>query len=167
MPKRCAEDSDQHALPPAKRARKPISGELSQLSDEEQHYLGDWINALYVAGVLSDDLTTKCSAQEFHILVPTLLRQSAMAFQEDKLQEEQLRQGLEYLLEPSLRPALPPAFAWLGSFAPSDPKVATIIIQVLTKAPGQTDSSEIHATIMSMASALVRRSLGVSFHNNW
>ena len=65
------------------------------MSEATNKHLGDWINAFYIAEALSDDLTSGCSAQEFHLLVPTLLRQSVLAFAKGRLSSEALKTGLE------------------------------------------------------------------------
>lgn len=68
---------------------------LESLSDERRTHLGNWINALYLAEGLSDELFTNCSPHDFYLLIPTLLRQSVMAYGQGKLTEESLRAGLE------------------------------------------------------------------------
>lgn len=68
---------------------------LDDLSEDSRKYLGDWINALYIAEALGDELTTSCSAHDFYLLVPTLLRQSMTAYQRGKLSQEPLKAGLE------------------------------------------------------------------------
>lgn len=68
---------------------------LSELSEEKSKLLGDWINALYIAEGLSDDLFTECSPHDFYLLIPTLLRQSITAHQREKLSSEALAAGLE------------------------------------------------------------------------
>lgn len=72
--------------------------DVNSLSEESQHHLGEWINALYIAEGLSDELTTSCSPQEFYLLVPTLLRQSVMAQQRGKLSHDTLKAGLECMI---------------------------------------------------------------------
>ena len=57
--------------------------------------LGDWINALYLAEGLSDELFTNCSPHDFYLLIPTLLRQSIVAHQQEKLTQESLKAGLD------------------------------------------------------------------------
>ena len=65
------------------------------LSEESSKHLGDWIYAMYVAEGLSDEVTTTCSPQEFYLLVPSLLRQSILAFQKGKLNLDALKGGLD------------------------------------------------------------------------
>lgn len=69
--------------------------DLENLSEERRTHLGNWINALYLAEGLSDELFTNCSPHDFYILIPTLLRQSITAYQQDKLTQESLKAGLD------------------------------------------------------------------------
>lgn len=73
---------------------------VDDLSEESKKHLGDWINALYIAEGLSDELTSSCSPQEFYLLVPTLLQQSVNAQKRGRLSDDALKAGLEceYLL---------------------------------------------------------------------
>lgn len=68
---------------------------MSELSEEKSKHLGDWLNALYIAEGLSDELFTDCSPHDFYLLIPTLLRQSITAHQYDKLSSESLHAGLD------------------------------------------------------------------------
>ena len=68
---------------------------VSDLSEESQKHLADWINALYVAEALTDELTSSCSPQEFYSLVPTLLQQSVNAQTKGRLTNDALKGGLE------------------------------------------------------------------------
>lgn len=69
--------------------------ESPTLSEDSQKHLGDWIYAMYIAEGLSDEVTTTCSAQEFYMLVPNLLRQSLLAHEKGKLSLDGLKGGLE------------------------------------------------------------------------
>lgn len=69
--------------------------DLGSLSEERMTHLGNWINALYLAEGLSDELFTNCSPHDFYILIPTLLRQSMTAYQQDKLTQDSLKAGLD------------------------------------------------------------------------
>jgi mediator of RNA polymerase II transcription subunit 5 len=69
--------------------------DLDELSEERKSHLGNWINALYIAEGLSDELFTNCSPHDFYLLIPTLLRQSVTACQQGKLTQESLQAGLD------------------------------------------------------------------------
>jgi Mediator complex subunit Med5 len=120
---------------------------LQDFTDDSKSLLGDWINALYVAEVLSDDLTTTCSPQEFYLFIPTLLRQSLLAFQAGKLSQDVLKVGLEYLLTPFLLPSLVSALSWLNAFDDA----GTLMLPIFMKAPETDEAARgIHKTILSM-----------------
>ena len=68
---------------------------LDDMSEEKKTHLGNWINALYLAEGLSDELFTNCSPHDFYLLIPTLLRQSVTAYQQGKLTHELLTAGLD------------------------------------------------------------------------
>lgn len=68
---------------------------LSELSEEKDSKLGEWINALYLADGLSDELFANCSPHDYYLLIPTLLRQSVTAHQLGKLSLESLTAGLD------------------------------------------------------------------------
>lgn len=115
---------------------------LAELSEQSRKHLGDWINALYIAEGLSDDLTTNCSPQEFYIFVPTLIRQSILAQQTGKLTSEALKGGLEYLLEPFLLPSLVSVITWCQQH----PAMGKQLMPIFSKSTG----NEVHQTILSM-----------------
>lgn len=68
---------------------------LSELSEDQESKLSEWINALYLADGLSDELFTNCSPHDYYLLIPTLLRQSVIAHQFGKLSSESLNAGLD------------------------------------------------------------------------
>lgn len=133
--------------------------ELAQMTPEEQKHMGDWINNLYFAEGLSDEVTSSCSAKEFYMMIPTLLRQSMMAHNKGKIAEESLRGGLDYLLEPFLLPSLLSSFEWLATVAEQDVKGAMFILQVLTKPPSSPEPNKLHRTILDIASDMFQKAL--------
>ena len=68
---------------------------LDQMDDTTKQNLGSWINALFIADALSDELTSSCSPQDFYLLVPTLFSQSLAACNAGKLTPEALKSGFE------------------------------------------------------------------------
>lgn len=136
--------------------------QLSQMTAEEQKHLEEWINNLYFAEGLSDEVTAHCSAMEFYMMVPTILRQSMMALAKGKLSEESLKGGLDYFLESFLLPSLVSSFAWLAKAAEKDLKSAMIIAQVLTKTPSNPETNRLHQTILDMATGTLREAISHS-----
>ncbi|KPI45974.1 Mediator of RNA polymerase II transcription subunit 5 [Cyphellophora attinorum] len=115
---------------------------IHKMSPEVKKHLDDWIDNFYFAEGLSDDVTTKCSPQEFYQLVPFLVRESALAHQMGKLTDDDLKGGLEYLLVPFLLPSLVSALRWCHGH----PEKAAQVLPILTR---DTDNA-IHGTIVSM-----------------
>jgi len=135
---------------------------LDQMTDGERLNLGEWLHNLYDSEGISDDVTTNCNAKEFHLMVPTLLRQSMMALSKGSLVQDKLEGGLEYLLEPFLLPSLLSSFAWLARAIEKDTNSATIIIQRLAKAPENSETSKLHRTILDIAHGMFRKALNRS-----
>ncbi|EXJ78939.1 hypothetical protein A1O3_08439 [Capronia epimyces CBS 606.96] len=122
---------------------------LDGLSEEKKTHLGNWINALYLAEGLSDELFTSCSPHDFYLLIPALLQQSVAAHHQGKLTQESLKAGLDYLLEPFLLPSLIPALNCIGSLLRENPTSAGIVLEALVKSPESADSQAIHQTILA------------------
>jgi len=131
--------------------------QLSQMTVVEQKHMGEWISNLYFAEGLSDEVTTHCSAMEFYLMVPTILRQSMLALSKGKLTEDSLKGGLDYFLESFLLPSLLSSFAWLAQTAEKDFKSVLVVMQALTKPPSNPDTSKLHRTILDIASGMFRK----------
>ncbi|KIW84594.1 hypothetical protein Z517_03844 [Fonsecaea pedrosoi CBS 271.37] len=123
---------------------------LENLSEERKLHLGNWINALYLAEGLSDELFTNCSPHDFYLLIPTLLRQSMTAHQQGKLTHDSLQAGLDYLLEPFLLPSLISAMDWVAEVFQHERMVAGKVLEALIKPPGSLESRDIHHTILTL-----------------
>ncbi|KAK5097432.1 mediator complex subunit [Lithohypha guttulata] len=135
---------------------------LSQMSDSEKSNLGAWIHNLYESEGISDEVTSNCSAKEFYLMVPTLLRQSMAALAAGTLPQDRLEGGLDYLLEPFLLPSLLPSFEWLSQAILKDRKSAAIILRRLARSPENAETSKLHRTIMDIASVTFKAVLGQS-----
>ncbi|OQU99489.1 hypothetical protein CLAIMM_05117 [Cladophialophora immunda] len=136
---------------------------LENLSEEKKSHLGNWINALYLAEGLSDELFTNCSPHDFYLLIPTLLRQSMTAHQQGKLTHDSLQAGLDYLLEPFLLPSLIPAMNWVAEVFQHERMVAGKVLEALIKPPGSLESRDIHHTILTLCAPRLKihlRSVG-------
>lgn len=133
--------------------------EKSQLSSEEHTRLGDWMHNLYESEGISDEVTSRCHARDFHLIVPTLLHQSLAAFQAGNLTQERLEGGLDYLLEPFLLSSLLLAFRWLSQAIVKDPHTAGVAIKRLARAPENPDTRELHSTIMGIMKSTFDKSL--------
>lgn len=150
---------------------------LGNLSDERRTHLGNWINALYLAECLSDELFTNCSPHDFYILIPALLRQSITAYQQGKLTQESLKTGLEcwctfiptlrttltdialVLREPFLLPSLASALNWISNNLCEDPGSSAVVLEAIVKQPGGPESQAIHQTILAMSAPRLEKQI--------
>ncbi|OAL18516.1 hypothetical protein AYO22_10493 [Fonsecaea multimorphosa] len=132
---------------------------LENLSEERKSHLGNWINALYLAEGLSDELFTNCSPHDFYLLIPTLLRQSMTVHQQGKLTHDSLQAGLDYLLEPFLLPSLISAMNWVAEVFQNERMVAGKVLEALIKPPGSPESRDIHHTIMALCAPKLKMHL--------
>ncbi len=77
-----------------------------------------WLKGLFnteAGSGLGDEPMANCPPQDFYLLVPTLIQQVTLAYQQGYLSSEVLKNGLEYLLDTFLLPSLVGALAWLSS----------------------------------------------------
>lgn len=133
--------------------------QLKRMSSEEESRLGDWIHNLYESEGISDEVTSRCSAKDFHLMVPTLLHQSLAAFRAGKLPQERLEGGLDYLLEPFLLPSLLLTFTWLAHAVIRDHDSAIIAIRRLSRTPENPETRKLHSTIMSISRSIFSAAL--------
>ncbi|KAK1754698.1 mediator of RNA polymerase II transcription subunit 5 [Echria macrotheca] len=89
---------------------------LDELNEQEKSHLGGWIRGLFdtEAGGLGDELMSSCPPQSYYLLMPTLFDQVVLAFGMGCLTEDQLKGGLEYLVDVLLLPSLVPALLYLS-----------------------------------------------------
>jgi len=62
-------------------------------------------------------------------------------------------------LESFLLPSLISALNWVGQFLNTNPTLAGVVLQVLTKSPSNLDSQDIHRTVLATAASTMRRRL--------
>jgi mediator of RNA polymerase II transcription subunit 5 len=133
---------------------------METMTDDTKKHLGEWINALFIAEGLSDEVMSSCSPQDFYRLVPTLLSQSLiMCENRNKLSAISMMSGFEYFSESFLLPSLIPAIIWLISPAAARHKQEYVqqILEILLKKPTSEDAKEIHRTILGIAAAISSR----------
>ena len=68
---------------------------LITLSDSEKRHLKDWVKGLFESEGISDELMSRCSPQDFHLLSATLFDQSLNACQSGVLSVPTMRGGFE------------------------------------------------------------------------
>lgn len=140
---------------------------LDSMTHDSKKRLGEWVNALFIAEGLSDEVMSSCSPQEFYRLVPTLLSQSLTACENGKLSIDTLKAGFEYLLEPFLLPSLIPAISWLTSPAAArhSQQYVQQLLGTLLKEPDSIEAREIHHTILGIVLVEVDSSSVASISN--
>ncbi|ORY71831.1 mediator complex subunit Med5 [Pseudomassariella vexata] len=94
-----------------------LAKSLEDLSEQEQGHIGGWVHGLFdsESGGLSDELMSSCPPQDFYLLVSTLFYQTVLAFSTDRLSEEGLNSGVEYLVDTFLLPSLVMAITYLSN----------------------------------------------------
>ncbi|KAI1104909.1 Med5-domain-containing protein [Jackrogersella minutella] len=94
-----------------------ISRPLHEMTEQEKSHLGGWIGNLLdtESGGLADELLSSCPPQDFYLLVPALFQQIVLAFSTGYLGEENLKTGIEYLVNTFLLPSLVPAILYLSN----------------------------------------------------
>lgn len=95
---------------------------MEDLTEQEIRQIKDWVHGLFdlETNGLGDELMSGCSPQDFYLLIPTLFEQIVLAFSSGALSEEQLKGGLEYLVDPFLLPSLTPAILFLCNHLGTD-----------------------------------------------
>lgn len=147
-------------------ARLLSSGHLSRqyedLSEQEKGQLGGWIQGLFdpESGGLGDELMSSCTPQDFHLLISSLFYQTVLAFSTDRLTEESLKSGVEYLVDTFLLPSLVMALTFLANHLRTsrgtEPKAVIRILQLilLTKQGSNEAQTMLSAVITIVAQPL-------------
>ncbi|KAI1260493.1 mediator complex subunit Med5 [Xylariaceae sp. FL1019] len=94
-----------------------LSRSSEELTEPETRYLDGWINGLFdtEAGGLGDELMSSCAPQDFYLLVPTLFHNIALAYDSGNLDDEDMKTGLEYLVDTFLLPSLVMAITYMSN----------------------------------------------------
>ncbi|KAK8175814.1 mediator complex, subunit Med5 [Phyllosticta citrichinensis] len=135
--------------------RGHVSLVKEELSEEQKKYLDGWVRGLYGSDGISDDLLKSCRPQDFYLLVPTIFSGTIYACSVDAVSIDDVKSGLEFLLETFLLPSLVGAFTWMTSHAlEQTPKEIDFTIQILSRLirPNSIsgDAQAIHSSIVSM-----------------
>lgn len=132
------------------------------LSEQEKGQLGGWIQGLFDpdSGGLGDELMSSCTPQDFHLLISSLFYQTVLAFSTDRLTEESLKSGVEYLVDTFLLPSLVMALTFLANHLRTsraqEPKAVIRILQLilLTKQGSNEAQTMLSAVITIVAKPL-------------
>ncbi|KAI1503562.1 mediator complex subunit Med5 [Biscogniauxia marginata] len=135
--------------------RGQLSKSLDELTDQEKGHLDGWIHGLFdsEAGGLCDELMSSCPPQDFYLLVPTLFHNIVLAFGTNHLSEENLKTGVEYLVDIFLLPSLVMAITYMSTQLwtdrSQDQKAVIRILQLILLTKQGSDEAQ------SMLSAVV------------
>ncbi|KAI1849465.1 hypothetical protein JX266_004960 [Neoarthrinium moseri] len=135
---------------------------FEELTEQEKGHIGGWIQGLFdpESGGLGDELMSSCPPQDFYLLVSTLFHQTVLAFSTDRLTEDSLKSGVEYLVDTFLLPSLVMAITFLSNHLrtsrTTEPKAVIRILQLilLTKQGSSEAQTMLSAVITIVASPL-------------
>ncbi|KAH8664059.1 mediator complex subunit Med5 [Xylariales sp. PMI_506] len=143
-----------------------LSQSFEELSDQEQSHLGGWIQGFFDpdSGGLGDELMSSCPPQDFHLLVSTLFYQTVLAFGTDRLTEESLKSGVEYLVDTFLLPSLVMALTFLANHLrisrAQEPRAVIRILQlILLTKQGSHEAQTMLASIVNIVAKPLEHSL--------
>ncbi|KAI0122965.1 mediator complex subunit Med5 [Xylariales sp. AK1849] len=143
-----------------------LSRPLEELSESEQGHLGGWIQGLFdtESGGLGDELMSSCPPQEFHLLASTLFYQIVLAFSTDRLTEETLKSGIEYLVDTFLLPSLVMAITFLSNHLRTtrgqEPKAVITILQlILITKQGSNEAQTMLSAVVNVVAKPLEHSL--------
>ncbi|KAK8002553.1 hypothetical protein PG989_002272 [Apiospora arundinis] len=143
-----------------------ISKPLEDLSEQQKEHLRGWIQGLFdnESGGLGDELMSSCPPQDFYLLVSTLFYQTVLALSTDRLSEESLKSGVEFLVDTFLLPSLVPAIAYMANqlrTARSQEQKAIISILnliILTK-QGSNEAQSLLSAVLNLVAKPLDHSL--------
>ncbi|KAI5917313.1 mediator complex subunit Med5 [Camillea tinctor] len=128
--------------------RGQLSKPLDELADQEKGHLDGWIHGLFdsEAGGLCDELMSSCPPQDFYLLIPTLFQNIVLAFGTNYLSEENLKTGIEYLVDIFLLPSLVMAITFMSiqlwTDRPHDQKAIIRILQLILLTKQGSDEAQ-------------------------
>ncbi|KAG9240533.1 mediator complex, subunit Med5 [Calycina marina] len=146
----------------------PLSKPADSLSELENTQLSGWIRGLFdnERNGLDDELMSTCPPRDFYLLVPTLFHNIVLASLHNSLPEENLKGGLEYLVEPFLLPALVHGITWLSSHLWEARGDANAVLQILTmlisnppSSSSSTDAGHMFNSVLNIAARNLEHSL--------
>ncbi|CAM9010921.1 unnamed protein product [Wickerhamomyces anomalus] len=94
-------------------------GSLSQFDSSNTHQsdlLNGWITALFDSGGISDDLMRLSTVQECFQLFPVIFQQAFIACKQGLIDEDTVKGGLEYFLQPFLLSTIVGILSWSETF---------------------------------------------------
>ncbi|KAK8017519.1 mediator of rna polymerase ii transcription subunit 5 [Apiospora rasikravindrae] len=134
-----------------------ISKPLEDLSEQQQGHLRGWIQGLFdnESGGLGDELMSSCPPQDFYLLVSTLFYQTVLALSTDRLSEESLKSGVEFLVDTFLLPSLVLAISYMSNQlrttrSAEQKAVIQILNLVLLTKQGSNEAQSLLAAVLNL-----------------
>lgn len=105
-------------------------GSLNQSENTTQHQselLNGWITALFDSGGISDDLMRLSTVQECFQLFPVIFQQAFIACKQNLVDEDTVKGGLEYFLQPFLLSTIVGILSWGENYLWKDQDVDLLV----------------------------------------
>ncbi|KAI1822898.1 mediator of RNA polymerase II transcription subunit 5 [Xylaria intraflava] len=143
-----------------------LSRTLDELTDSEKIHLDGWIQGLFdtETGGLGDELMSSCPPQEFYLLVPTLFHNVMVALDMNCLADENLKTGVEYLVDTFLLTSLVIAITYMSNQLWTDNKsdqkaVLTILQLILLNKKGSDEAQTMLSAVLNIVAKPLEHSL--------
>ncbi|KAI1438531.1 mediator of RNA polymerase II transcription subunit 5 [Xylaria sp. CBS 124048] len=143
-----------------------ISRTLDELTDSEKAHLDGWIQGLFDndTGGLGDELMSSCPPQDFYLLIPTLFHNVMLALDMNCLAEENLKTGIEYLVDTFLCTSLVIGITYMSNQLWTDNKsdqkaVLTILQLILLNKKGSDEAQSMLSAVLNIVAKPLEHSL--------
>ncbi|KAI0198485.1 mediator complex subunit Med5 [Astrocystis sublimbata] len=143
-----------------------LSRPMDELNDSEKAHLDGWIQGLFdtEAKGLGDELMSSCPPQDFYLLVSTLFQNIILALATQYLNEESLKTGIEYLVDPFLLPSLVVAIKYMSDqlwveSRPDQKAVITILQLILLEKKGSDEAQTMLSAVLNIVAKPLEHSL--------
>ncbi|KAI0398259.1 mediator of RNA polymerase II transcription subunit 5 [Xylariaceae sp. FL0594] len=143
-----------------------LSRPLDELSETEKGHLNGWVQGLFDTenGNLGDELMSSCPPQNFYLLVPTLFYNITLAYGTRWLSDEDLKTGVEYMVDTLLLPSLVVAITYMSNQLwiedRSSQKAAIRILQlILLNKKGSDEAQTMLSAVLNIVAKPLEHSL--------
>ncbi|KAI1814973.1 mediator complex subunit Med5 [Poronia punctata] len=143
-----------------------LSRPFDELTEAEKNHLDGWIQGLFdtETGNLGDELMSSCPPQDFYLLVPTLFHNIKLAYGCKWLSDEDLKTGVEYMVDTLLLPSLVVAITYMSNQLwienEPDQKAAIRIFQlILLNKKGSDEAQTMLSAVLNIVAKPLEHSL--------
>ncbi|KAK8001969.1 Mediator of RNA polymerase II transcription subunit 5 [Apiospora marii] len=143
-----------------------VSKSFEDLSEQQKGHLGGWIQGLFdnESGGLGDELMSSCPPQDFYLLVSTLFNQTVLALSTDRLSEDSLKSGVEFLVDTFLLPSLVLAISYMSiqlrtTRSPEQKAVIQILNLILLTKQGSNEAQSLLSAVLNLVAKPLDHSL--------